>query len=138
MFLAFCAALESHSIRYAILAGYQGYPDRINSDVDFMVSEADFARLPALLNDPENVAGARLVQILRHETSATYYVLAKQIGEHTAYLFPDAAAASGAMAGSGYAARLFSPHAARHRQDSGYQQQPLNSSITLSSERTRP
>lgn len=92
MFVAFCATLESHGIRYVILAGYRGYPDRIDSDVDFMVSEADFARLPALLNNPANVAGARLVQMLRHETSACYYVLARQVGEYLAYLHPDAAA----------------------------------------------
>lgn len=93
MFLAFCASLESHNISYVILAGYQGYPDCIDSDVDFMVSESDFRRLPKLLNDPNNVAGGRLIQFLRHETSACYYVLAKQVSEHMAYLHPDAAAA---------------------------------------------
>lgn len=92
MFLAFCATLESQGIRYVILAGYQGYPDQIDSDVDFMVSEADFSRLPAILNDPDNVAGGRLVQMLQHETSACYYVLAKQLGKQIAYLHPDAAA----------------------------------------------
>ena len=78
---------------YVILAGYQAYPDRIDSDVDFLVSESDFARLPELLSQPANVAGARLVQMLQHETTACYYVLAIQVGVHMAYLHPDAAAA---------------------------------------------
>ncbi len=92
MFLDFCAALESHGIAYVILSGYQGYPDRIDSDIDFMVSEADFQRLPDLLNESRTVPGARLVQVLQHETSASYYVLASQIGHRIAYLHPDSAA----------------------------------------------
>jgi thymidylate kinase len=92
MFLDFCAALEVHGIPYVILSGYQGYPDRIDSDIDFMVSEADFQRLPPLFNHPGTVPGARLVQVLQHETSACYYVLASQIGARIAYLHPDSAA----------------------------------------------
>ena len=37
MFLDFCAALETNGIPYVILSGYQGYPDRIDSDIDFML-----------------------------------------------------------------------------------------------------
>lgn len=92
MFLDFCTALESNDIPYVILSGYQGYPDRIDSDIDFMVSETDFLRLHELLNDSRTVPGTRLVQVLLHETSACYYVLANQIGEHIAYLHPDSAA----------------------------------------------
>lgn len=92
MFLDFCAALESHGIPYVILSGYQGYPDRIDSDIDFMVSEADFKRLPALFNETGIVPGARLIQLLQHETSACYYVLAQQTSDRVAYLHPDSAA----------------------------------------------
>lgn len=92
MFLDFCAALESHGMPYVILSGYQGYPDRIDSDIDFMVSEADFRRLPALFNKVGIVPGARLVQLLQHETSACYYVLAQQTSYRVAYLHPDSAA----------------------------------------------
>lgn len=93
MFHAFCLALEEQRIPYVILAGYRGYPEHIDSDVDFMVSDADFLRLPDILNNPAKLAGARLVQLLKHETSACYYVLAAQVGEFIAYLHPDAAAA---------------------------------------------
>lgn len=92
MFLDFCAALDTRGIAYVILAGHDGYPDRIDSDVDFMVSEADFKRLPALFVQPDIVPGARLIQFLRHETSACYYILASQVGERIAYLHPDSAA----------------------------------------------
>lgn len=92
MFLDFCALLEDKAITYVILSGYQGYPDQIDSDVDFMVSEADFARLPALFREADCIQGSQLVQVLQHETSACYYVVAKQIGAHIAFLHPDAAA----------------------------------------------
>lgn len=91
MFLDFCAALESHGMPYVILSGYQGYPDRIDSDIDFMVSEADFLKLPALLNDPACVTGSQLVQIVRHGLTAQNYVLAKRVGNRVAYLHPDSA-----------------------------------------------
>jgi hypothetical protein len=91
MFIDFCSALEREGIPYAILAGHRDYPEKIASDVDFMVSEADFKRLPALLNSPSTVRGSQIVQILEHESSARYYVLVKQLGHRLAYLHPDAA-----------------------------------------------
>jgi thymidylate kinase len=92
MLLDFCTALESHGIPHVILSGYQNYPDQIDSDIDFMVSEADFKRLPEFFSNPDTVPGARLIQMLRHETSACYYVLASQLGERIAFLHPDSAA----------------------------------------------
>lgn len=92
MFLDFCSALEKRHITYVILAGYRDYPDRIASDVDFMVSEDDFERLPAILSSVDCIEGARVVQMLQHETCARYFVMAKQRGSRIAYLHPDAAA----------------------------------------------
>jgi len=91
MFLDFCAVLESHGIAYVILSGYQGYPDRIDSDIDFMVSEADFTRLPALLNGLGAVAGTQLVQIVQHGITACNYIIARKLGNRVAYLHPDSA-----------------------------------------------
>lgn len=92
MFNRFCETLENNSIRYVILSGYQGYPDQIDSDVDFMVSEADFAKLPAIFQAAEHNFGAPLIQMLRHETTACYYILANLIDGYIAYLHPDSAA----------------------------------------------
>lgn len=91
MFLDFCAALDTRGIAYVILAGHDGYPDRIDSDVDFMVSEADFKRLPALFVQPDIVPGARLVQVVRHGITARNFVFATSVGNHIAYLHPDSA-----------------------------------------------
>jgi thymidylate kinase len=92
MFNLFCQTLENQGIRYVILSGYQGYPDQIDSDVDFMVSEADFAKLPQLFQNAQTHFGAPLIQLLQHETTACYYILANQVGGRIAYLHPDAAA----------------------------------------------
>ncbi len=91
MFLNFCQTLENEGIRYVILSGYQGYPDKIDSDVDFMVSEADFAKLPKLFRDSKKNFDATLIQMLQHETTACYYIIANQFGPHIAYLHPDSA-----------------------------------------------
>ncbi len=91
MFLDFCAALTAKDIPYVILAGHKEYPEKIASDIDFMVSDKDFLRLPSILNDPACVPGARIVQMLQHETSARYYVLAQQVGNRIAYIHPDSA-----------------------------------------------
>lgn len=92
MLLDFCAALDAREIGYVILSGYLDYPDRIDSDIDFMVSETDFPHLPELLGDPVAIPGASLIQAIRHETSANCYVLARQAGSRVAYLTPDSAA----------------------------------------------
>ncbi len=92
MFHAFCDLLERNSIAYVIVAGYEDYPEKIRSDVDFLVSEVDFERLPRLFASPNCIPNARLVQALRHETTCCYYVFARQVGATIAYLHPDAAA----------------------------------------------
>jgi thymidylate kinase len=92
MFLDFCALLERSGIEYVILHGYLDYPDRIESDVDFQVSRADFERLPTLFASKNCIPGATLVQVLRHETGCCYYVFSRQIGSRVVYLHADAAA----------------------------------------------
>lgn len=92
MFLDFCRLMEDQSIAYVILSGYRDYPERIDSDVDFMVSEQDFARLPELFRESGCIKGAQLLQVLQHETSAAYYIFAQPVGAQLAFLHPDAAA----------------------------------------------
>ncbi|MBL8327786.1 MAG: hypothetical protein JNJ71_02970 [Rubrivivax sp.] len=91
LFRSFCGLLDREQIPYVILAGHEGYPDHIGSDIDFMVSPQDFQRLPALLGRAGAIDGATLVQVLQHEVSACYYVLAAQVGPNLVYLHPDAA-----------------------------------------------
>ena len=80
---------ESVGMPYCILAGYDGYPDHISSDVDFMIHSSWSSRLPLLIAETAEDGGAHLVQSLQHETTATYFVLALQDGPTMSYLHPD-------------------------------------------------
>ena len=80
---------ESVGMPYCILAGYDGYPDNIASDVDFMIHSSWSSRLPELIAETAEDGGAHLVQSLQHETTATYFVLALQDGPNMSYLHPD-------------------------------------------------
>lgn len=82
-------AFESAGMPYCILAGYDTYPEHIPSDVDFMVHPDWNARLPTLMAAIAEACGAHLVQAIRHETTATYFVLARRHGTALTYLHPD-------------------------------------------------
>lgn len=92
IFQSLCSALESAEIPYVVLSGHHDYPRSFASDIDFMVSEADFDRLAEILGRPELFFGARVIQTIDHEISARYFVLARQEGYRIAYLHPDATA----------------------------------------------
>lgn len=80
---------EDAGMPYCILAGYDGYPETITSDVDFMIHSSWSDRLPALIADTAADGGAHLVQSLQHESTATYFILALQQGSTLSYLHPD-------------------------------------------------
>ena len=74
--LALFEALERNCSTYCVLAGYDTLPDKPLSDIDFMVSAKSFGTLPEVLAVVAKQLNMRLVQYLRHETSACFYVLA--------------------------------------------------------------
>jgi thymidylate kinase len=89
MFLAFIEVLEDAAVPYCILAGYDDYPEHIGSDVDFMVPVKWVDRLPALVAAAAARCGAHVIQQLKHETTATYFVIARLDGSSVSYLHPD-------------------------------------------------
>jgi thymidylate kinase len=89
---AFLDGLERHCSAYCLLGAANDLPAAVHSDIDFMVSVADFERLPLILSSVAEAAGFRLVQALRHETTACYFVLARSEPGRVLYLHPDAAA----------------------------------------------
>jgi thymidylate kinase len=90
MFEQMIRAFEHAGMPYCILAGYDGYPDHIPSDIDFMVPPEWAPRLPALLASVASQSRARLIQAIPHETTATYYVIARRDQDALVYLHPDA------------------------------------------------
>ena len=89
MFTHLVRSFEAADMPYCILAGYDDYPDRIDSDIDFMLPESWSARLPEIVAGVGGKCGAQLVQALAHETTATYYVLARLRDGNISYLHPD-------------------------------------------------
>jgi thymidylate kinase len=80
---------ESAGLPYCILAGYDTYPEVIPSDIDFMVHPDWMHRLPTIIAALAAGSGSHLIQSIRHETTATYFVLARRRGAGLIYLHPD-------------------------------------------------
>ena len=88
----FVAGLESANVDYVLVGRVNGYPEQVESDVDFVVRQADFDRLPALLARIAQQVGGRLVQHLHHEIGAAYFAITVEAGPHIVFLHPDASA----------------------------------------------
>ena len=89
MFDAMIAQLNQAAVPYCILSGYENNLQANTSDVDIMFHPRDLHRIPDLLARTARSAGALLVQAIQHETSACYFVLAKEDGKHIAHLDAD-------------------------------------------------
>lgn len=71
LFIAVFDALDSAGVKTCILHGYEGYPDYIPSDVDFVILPEDLSKVPSIIFKLPGL----LVQCLQHESTAYYYVL---------------------------------------------------------------
>src|SRR6266498_1643908 len=66
-------SLSASKIRYCVLHGWQSLPESLFSDLDMVVHHADLRALERILR---NHSEGRLVQLLQHESSCFYFVLA--------------------------------------------------------------
>jgi hypothetical protein len=89
MFEHMIRGFETAGMPYCLLAGYDGFPQHIPSDIDFMVAPSSNAQLPALISTIAQTSGSNLIQHLQHETTASYFVLAKLKDTNITYLHPD-------------------------------------------------
>lgn len=89
MFEALMQVFEEAGMPYCVLAGYDGFPDVIPSDIDFMLPPEWHARLPGILAAAAARMGGRLVQRIAHETTAEYFAIARQDGDRIFWLHPD-------------------------------------------------
>lgn len=77
--LLVCAAFEELSARdvtYCVVGRTDTLPDHLRSDVDVVLMPRDFARLRSLMSSVSERVNGRIVQCLRHEVVAHYYVIA--------------------------------------------------------------
>ncbi len=89
LFRQLVATFEASGLRYCLLAGYDRFPETIASDVDFMVVPEDAARVPALLAAVATACDAQLVQYVRHETTAAWFVIARAEKILFSFIQPD-------------------------------------------------
>ncbi|HET9791180.1 MAG TPA: hypothetical protein VFR08_07745, partial [Candidatus Angelobacter sp.] len=81
--------LEEQCESYCILTGYDGLPDRFDTDIDFMVSTRDFSRIPALIDEIAAETGTRVFQMIPHEISGRAFRLAAESKGELAFIQPD-------------------------------------------------
>ena len=68
--------LEEDGMPYCVVGDTRGLPGRIRSDVDLVVSRDAFIQTPRALAWFCRTFDLRLVQMIRHEQSALYFILA--------------------------------------------------------------
>lgn len=82
-------ALAERCSRYCILTGYESLPDKVNTDIDFMVDPSDFRRVPALLGDISAEMGVNLFQVVPHEVSGCAFFLVTEDKGTVTFVQPD-------------------------------------------------
>ena len=90
MLSAVTAEFERDDLAYCVLSGYEKAAASTGSDVDIMFRPDEMGRVPSVLARAAETVGAKLVQAIRHETSACYFVLARPEGKHVTHLAIDA------------------------------------------------
>ena len=91
LFAAVVEQLNTAEIPYCVLSGHEKQAGNSLSDVDFMFHPRDMGRLAPLLAQAAQRAGGRLIQAMPHETTACYFVIAKDGGSEIGYFDPDCA-----------------------------------------------
>jgi thymidylate kinase len=86
---ALLTALESDHSAYCILSGYDELPDSFDTDIDFMVSDTDFASVPQMILKVARATGTRVFHTVGHELSARSFSLGYQAGEDLIIVQPD-------------------------------------------------
>ena len=89
MFKTLIATLNHARVDYCLLSGYDAVPDSGKHDLDIMVNAFDQHRVPELLLRTAQATEANLVQHIQHETTATFYVLARAAGNRVSHLQVD-------------------------------------------------
>lgn len=83
------ANLNHAGVSYCVLSGHNAAPGNGTPDLDIMVSAQDRPRIPEMLARTSQSTGALLVQAIQHETTATFYILARHSGDRVVHLDVD-------------------------------------------------
>ena len=86
---ALISVLSEKCKAYCMLSGYERLPDLYDSDIDFMVGQEDFERMPALIEEVARQSNTRLFLSVEHEINARAYYLASLSGPELTFIQPD-------------------------------------------------
>src|SRR5262245_5505649 len=78
--------LEHTGVNYCVVGDTRSYPDAIPGEIEIVVPSRDFTEMPRLVARFCREAGLELVQLVRHQQTAVYFVLA-WVGESGAHGF---------------------------------------------------
>ncbi len=85
-------ALATECKAYCILSGYERLPDNFDTDIDFMVDQEDFDRMPRIIEGVARKTGTKLFQAIDHELTGRAYFLGSLQGPTLTIVQPDCAA----------------------------------------------
>ncbi len=80
---------DRSGIPWAVVGDSSDLDHAIRSDVDIVIDPGSLGRVPGLMDEFARSCGARLIQALRHEAVACYYVLAWRSDDGIGFLHPD-------------------------------------------------
>ena len=81
-------ALNKFNITYCILHGWQSLPEDLSSDLDIIIVPDNLSALEKALSSCD---GAKIIQLLQHETTGYYFVLAVRNGDAISFIPIDVA-----------------------------------------------
>lgn len=84
-------ALSTQCKAYCILSGYERLPNEFDTDIDFMVDQEDFRRMPRIIEEVARKTGTRLFQAIDHELTGRAYFLGAIDGPTLTIVQPDCA-----------------------------------------------
>jgi thymidylate kinase len=76
---------------YCMLAGYEELPDSFDTDIDFMVNQEDYQRMPRIIERVAQMTDTRLIQWVEHEVTARAFFLSSLAGPRLTIIQPDCA-----------------------------------------------
>jgi thymidylate kinase len=86
---ALISILSEKCEAYCMLSGYERLPDSYDSDIDFMIGQKDFERMPALIAEVARSSNTQLFLSVEHEINARAYYLASLSGFELTFVQPD-------------------------------------------------
>jgi thymidylate kinase len=85
-------ALSTECRAYCILSSYERLPDHFDTDIDFLVDQRDFDRMPGIIEEVARKTGTQLFQAIDHELTGRAYFLGALDGPSLTIVQPDCAA----------------------------------------------